>query len=119
MAETRITNVMAIDYVLNNVEELPEEIREKLLKIKASYENKSGNRKPTARQEENVGVKENLLAVLKDAGVGMTVTDILAADKENLDGVTCQRASVLLKQMIADKTVEKYIEKKKSYFKAI
>ena len=121
MAETtvKVTNVSALTYVLENVE-LPEEIKEKIEKIKSTFENKSGHRKPTARQEENVGVKADLLEALKAIGTGATITDILASDKDKFEGITCQRASALLKKMVEeDKTVEKYVEKKKPYFKAL
>lgn len=115
----KITNVSAIEYVLDNFD-IPAEYVEKLTKIRDSYANKSGNRKPTARQEENVRVKANLLAILTAADKAMTVTEILASDKDTFEGITGQRASALLKQMVeVDKTVTKFVDKKKSFFKAV
>jgi len=115
----KITNVSAIEFVLDNFD-IPEEYAEKLTKIRDSYANKSGNRKPTKQQELNKIVKANLQTALANAGKAMTVSEILASDKVTFDGITGQRASALLKQMVeVDKTAEKFVEKKKSYFRAV
>lgn len=115
----KVTNVKALEYVLENAV-LPEDIAEKIAKIRDSYVNKSGNRKPTARQEENVGVKAEIQRVLEDANTGLTVTEIIARADFGIAEVTNQRVSALLKQMVeVDKTAVKFVDKKKSYFKAV
>jgi len=114
----KITNVKALEYVLENAD-LPAEYAEKISKIKESFEKKSGsNRKPTIRQEENKAVKVEIAKVL-EGSEGMTASEILAnGDFE--DGMTNQRISALLRQMVNDdKTVDKFVEKKKSYFKLV
>lgn len=113
----KMTNVKAINYVVENFgADLPADVAEKLEKIKASFEKKSENRKPTATQKENEGVKEAILAVLNEAEGGLTVTEIQAKD-ETLGAVSNQKVSALLRQLIEANKVEKYTEKKKSYFK--
>jgi len=113
----KMTNVKAINYVVENFgADLPADVAEKLAKIKVSFEKKSENRKPTATQKENEGVKEAILAVLNEAEGGLTVTEIQAKD-ETLGAVSNQKVSALLRQLIEANKVEKYTEKKKSYFK--
>ena len=74
---------------------------------------KSANKKPTKTQEEN----ENLKVVILDnlTNEGMTVTE-LQAKSEVLGGLSNQRVSALLRQMIADGKVVKTVDKKKSFF---
>jgi hypothetical protein len=114
----KITNVKALEYVIENFEaDLPADVFEKLGKIKASFEKKSENRKATATQTENIGFKENILAVLADGG-SYTVTEIQGKDTA-LGALSNQRVSALLRQLIDDGKVEKTVDKKKSYFKAV
>lgn len=113
----KMTNVKAINYVVENFgADLPADVAEKLAKIKASFEKKSENRKPTATQKENEVVKEAILAVLEEAEGGLTVTEIQAKD-ETLGAASNQKVSALLRQLVEANKVEKYTEKKKSYFK--
>lgn len=75
--------------------------------------NASGERKPTAVQKANEGIKEEVLAVLAD-GELKTITDIV----KSLDGdFTNQKISALVRQLIADGKVEKVVDKRKSFFK--
>ena len=71
----------------------------------------SGERKPTAKQVENEGLKARILEILADGR--MTCGELAKA----LD-ITSQRCSALLRQLGADgtKEVEKVMEKKVAYF---
>ncbi len=74
-----------------------------------------GERKPTATQKENVGIKDAILEVLAE-GSALTVTEIVKA----LDGdFTNQKVSALVRQLVADGKVERFEEKRKAYFKAV
>lgn len=73
---------------------------------------KGGSRKATARQKENEGIKATILEVLSNEGI--TVTALLG--KMNVEGLTNQRVSALLRQLILDGKVIKTVEGKKSYF---
>ena len=75
---------------------------------------KSANRKPTANQQENVGLKEAIKAVL-NAEQGLTVSDIMKAD-EKLAGLTNQRVTALLTQLVKAEEVVRTVEKKKAYY---
>ena len=79
----------------------------------AVLDKKAGNKKPTKTQEENVAIKDEILSVLSE--VGATVTEI-QSKSEVLGGLSNQRVSALLRQMIADNLVVKTVDKKKSYF---
>ena len=78
----------------------------------------SAERKPTAVQKANEGIKEIILEVLEENGGLMTITDIQKAD-EKLSEMTNQRISALVRQLIADGKVERLEEKRKAYFKAV
>jgi len=74
---------------------------------------KSGSKKPTKTQEENVSLKEEIVSVLTSEGA--TVTEI-QTKSEILGTLSNQRVSALLKQLVEAGRVVKTIEKKKSYF---
>ncbi len=79
----------------------------------AGLNKKAGNKKPTKTQEENEVLKGVILDTLTDEGV--TVSE-LQAKNEVLGGLSNQRVSALLRQMIVDGKVEKVVDKKKSFF---
>ena len=74
---------------------------------------KSSSKKPTANQIENEKFKEIILETLTEQCKPMTVTEILTVS--NI-GITNQRASAILRQMVENGDVIKTIEKRKSYF---
>jgi predicted transcriptional regulator len=73
---------------------------------------RTGSKTPTKRQKENEILKEHILGVLSDEG--MTVTEIMTTLNE--DGLTNQRVSANLKQMVDNGTVNKAVVKGKSLF---
>ena len=77
---------------------------------------KSANKKPTKTQEENEGIKAEILNVLTEEGV--TVSD-LQSKSDVLGNLSNQRVSALLRQLIADGKVFKNVDKKKSYFSLV
>lgn len=74
---------------------------------------KSANKKATKTQEENVGIKAEIKSVL--TADGATVTDI-QSKSEMLAGLSNQRVSALLRQLVESGEVVKSTDKKKSYF---
>ena len=109
---TKLTYSQALEVAINAVDG---EVAEKLKALKASIDKKNaskGERKPTATQKANVGIKEEILVVLADGA--KTVTEVAKA----LDGeLSNQKVSALLRQLIADGKVERFEEKRKAYFK--
>lgn len=79
---------------------------------------KSGERKPTATQIANEGLKEIIMEVLNSTEEMLTVTDIIKSHAD-LAELSNQKVSSLVTQLKDAGKVEKVVEKRKSYFKAI
>lgn len=77
----------------------------------------TSEKKPTAVQVANEGLKEIIMNVLMDNGGLMTVTEIQKSCEE-LAELSNQKLSALVRQLKDDGKVEKVEDKRKSYFKA-
>lgn len=75
-------------------------------------DNRNLNRKPSKNQIENEGLKEDILLVLGETG--MTVTEVLKALGK--EGITNQRISALMTQLVKDNKAIRTVEKRKAYF---
>ncbi len=108
---TKMTYAVAIDSALNGV--VTDEVREKLEALKAQLAKRNkGERKPTKTQRENEGVKAQIADLLTDEG--KQCKDIAEAL-----GISGQKCSALLKQMVEAGLAEKFSEKRVTYFKAV
>lgn len=97
---------VAIAEVVDNTE-----YKDFLLKEAEKLANRSANRKPSAKQIENVGLANQIREVLAEAEAPMTIKEIIAA----LGGeYTSQKISALLRNL-GDEVVKTY-EKKVAYF---
>lgn len=77
----------------------------------------ASEKKPTAQQVANEGLKQTIVDVLAENGGLMTVTDIQKSCEE-LSELSNQKVSALIRQLKDDGKVEKVEDKRKSYFKA-
>lgn len=77
----------------------------------------SADKKPTAQQVANDGIK-TAIADGMTANRLYTVTELIKEIPECAE-LTNQRVSALLRQMIADGTVVKTVDKRKSYFQVV
>ena len=114
-----ITSAIA---ALNTIEGVNPEIIEKLTALKSSLDKKNAApRSLTAQQKKNEKLKDEIAEFLADnVNTGFTVTDILKAIP-SLEGDSNQHVSALLRQLAdteKDGRVEKYSEKRRTYFKA-
>ena len=75
----------------------------------------ASEKKPTAQQVLNEGVKQTIMDVLTENGGLMTVTDIQKSHAELAD-MSNQRLSALLRQLKDDKMVDRVEDKRKAYF---
>ena len=107
---TKMTYVQAIDYVLGLVND--DEVAEKLNALKAQLA-KRAIRKPSKNQQANENVKKDILDILY-ANEGLRCGDIA----EPL-GISGQKCSALLRQLVDAGLVEKYTEKRVTYFKRV
>lgn len=90
---------------------ITDEMVEMANKYIAQLDSRNENRKPSKTQVENEAFKADILGVL--GAEGMTVTEVMKA----LDnGLSNQKVSALLKQLVDTQQVTKTIEKRKSYF---
>ena len=78
----------------------------------------SGEKKPTAAQIANDGIKETILAVLESVGRGMTISEMQKANAE-LGELSTSKVSALVRQLKEDNVVERYEDKRKAYFKLV
>ena len=109
----KMTNVKALAYVLENCE-LTTEVKEKLEKMKIQFEKKnSAEKKPTATQIANEGIKNIILETLSEKS--MTITEMQKANSE-LAELSNQKISALLKQMTESGSIKREEIKRKAYF---
>ena len=110
----KTTNVKALAYVLDNYD-LPTEIHAKLEKMKIQFEKKnSAEKKPTATQIANEGIKNLILEVIGNSS--LTITEMQKINGE-LAERSNQKISALLKQMVENGSVVREEIKRKAYFK--
>lgn len=115
--EKKMTNVIAMNYVIENFgADMPEDVLAKIESIKASFEKKSANRKPTATQIANESLKATIIDVLSANGSAMTVTEISKASADFAE-LSNQKITSLVTQLKKEGKVEKIVDGKKSTFK--
>jgi polyhydroxyalkanoate synthesis regulator phasin len=111
----KMTNVKAINYVLENCN-VPSDVAEKLAKMKDQFVKKNtAERKPTANQVENAGLKTAILDFLADNKGAYTITDLMKSVSALAD-LSNQRVSALVRQLVEDGSVVRTEEKRKAYF---
>lgn len=77
-------------------------------------DNKRKNSKPTKTQEENLKIMETIVTCLTSEP--STISEIQKRNEE-LETLSNQKMSALLKKLIDAERVEKVMDKKKAYFK--
>ena len=109
---TKMTYAVALDVAINAVAD--ETVKEKLEALKAQIAKKSsGERKLTATQKDNIGFKDAILEGLGDGKY--TITDIMKS-VDAVNGLSNQRVSALVRQMVADGLLVREEIKRKAYF---
>ena len=110
----KITNVKALSIVLDTCE-LSAEVRAKLETMKSQFEKKnSAEKKPTATQIANEGIKSVILETLGNGS--LTITEMQKLNSE-LAELSNQKISALLKQMVENGSVVREEIKRKAHFK--
>lgn len=111
----KMTNLKAVAYVLENCT-LPADVREKMEKIQASFEKKAtGERKPTATQVANEGLKVAILSYMAEQPNRLFTISELIKEVPELEGLSNQKVSALVTQMVGT-SIKKIVEKRKSNF---
>lgn len=106
---TKMTYVEALAIAINAVEDV--EAVERLEALKAQLEKRNASRGQTKAQKANEGLKAEILAFVGEAGT------VRAGDVATHFGVSGQKASALLNQLVKAEALEKFAEKKVTFFK--
>ena len=106
---TKMTYVEALNVALEAVENA--EAVERLEALKAQLEKRNASRGQTKTQKANEGLKAEILAFVGEAG------PVRAGEVGTHFGVQVQKASALLKQLVEAGKLERYTEKKVTFFK--
>ena len=116
----KMTNRKALMYAVDNLSDAPDEVIQKLLKMIEQLDKKNASpKKMTAQQEKNEGLKSVIAEFLSEnEGKGFTVSDLLKAIPE-FEGDSNQHVSALMRQLVQSGTVEKYSEKRRTYFRIV
>ena len=77
----------------------------------------SADKKPTAQQTANDGIKAEILEGMAE-GKLYTITDLIKEIPDCAD-LTNQRVSALVRQLMANGSVERVEEKRKAYFRKV
>ena len=119
MATTKMTTVKALDYVLDNygdMDDFPVEVKEKLLKMKEqALKKNTAPRKPSKSQVENDELRVKILDYLIEENAPKRISEICAGIPE-LEDASSQRISGLLRPLILHGRVEKFIDKRVTFF---
>ena len=112
MTTPKTTQRTALLYAIENLPDAPAEIIEKWNAMLTALDKKnSAERKPTAKQTENVGIKSAILSEM-EAGEQYTAADIAKTH----EGLTVQRVSALLTQLVNEGAIVKTVDKRKSFY---
>ena len=120
MTNKKMTNAMALEIAIEVMKETDAEkyteVIEKLDKMLVQVNKKSSaNRKPTATQLENEGLKEKIVEYLKNTGKRLTVSEMMK-EIEGLEELSNQRVTSLATFLYKEGKIDREVEKRKAYF---
>ena len=113
----KMTNKMALNYVLENCT-VPSEISDKLKAMIAALDKKNtAERKPTAKQNENAAIRTAIVEFINEnaEGDGFTCADLLGACPA-VEGRSNQYVSAILRQAVLAGEISKGTVKRRTYF---
>ena len=120
MTNKKMTNAMALEIAIEVMKETDAEkyaeVIEKLDKMLVQVNKKSSaNRKPTATQLENEGLREKIVEYLKNTGKRLTVSEMMK-EIEGLEELSNQRVTSLATFLYKEGKIDREVEKRKAYF---
>ena len=120
MTNKKMTNAMALEIALEVMKETDAEkyaeVIEKLDKMLAQVNKKSSaNRKPTATQLENEGLRVKIAEYLTNTGKRLTVSEMMK-EIEGLEELSNQRVTSLATSLYKEGKINREVEKRKAYF---
>lgn len=114
----KMTNARALTFVLDTyADTLPTAVKDKLDSMLVQVNKRSSaERKPTAVQKENEGLKSAILDYMIENGGKYTISELIKVVPE-LDGLTVNKVSGVVRSMKDnDKSVVRIEDKRKAYF---
>ena len=105
---TKMTYAQAIDFAINGT--INDEVVERLEALKAQLAKRSASKGMTKTQKENEVIKTNIVSFLSENGAKR------ASEVGAEFGISGQKASALLKQLVDAGVVVKMMEKKVALF---
>jgi hypothetical protein len=109
---SKMTQRTALLYAIENLSDAPADVLDKLNAMLVALDKKnSAERKPTAKQTENASIKAQILAGM-EPDVQYTSADVA----KSYEGLTVQRVSALLTQLVNDGALVKTVDKRKSFY---
>lgn len=117
MTNTKMTNRIALTYAIENCD-LPADVREKFVAMIAALDRKSSaERKPSAKQTANEGVRAAVVEFINAnaEGDGFTCSDLLKVCPA-VEGKSNQYVSAILRQAVLAGEVSKGTVKRRTYF---
>ena len=120
MTNKKMTNAMALEIALEVLKETGAEkyteVIEKLDKMLVQVNKKSSaNRKPTATQLENEGLRVKIAEYLTNTGKRLTVSEMMK-EIEGLEELSNQRVTSLATSLYKEGKIDREVEKRKAYF---
>lgn len=117
MANNKLTNKKALEWVLKNTA-MPADVREKLENMAASLDRKSSSatHKPTKAQEENAALRDRIMEFLEEHPNLLVTCSDIGKKVPELEGMTTQKISPLMRVLEAEGKVTKLVEKGKSLY---
>ena len=115
--EKKMTKREMFEQIKNSYNLTPAEVAFIDHELELLAKKNASEKKPTAQQVANEGLKSVILNVLTENGGLMTITDIQKSSAELAD-LSNQRISAIVRQMVGI-TVERVEDKRKAYFKAM
>ena len=116
----KMTNRKALEIAITAIGDTNADATAKLENMIAQLDKKNASpKKLTAQQEKNIAMSGEVLNFLLDhEGEGFTVSDLLKSVPV-LEGDSNQHASALMRGLVLAGSVEKYTDKRRTYFRAL
>lgn len=120
MTNEKMTNRKALTYAINHLSDAPQDVLDKLTNMVAQLDKKNASpKKLTAQQEKNLSIGAEITDFLFDhEGEGFTVSDLLKS-VPSCEGDSNQHVSAIMRSLVLGGSVEKYTDKRRTYFRAV
>lgn len=114
----KMTQLLAVTYAIENLPNAPADVMEKLKSIQSSLETKANAvRKPTPKQVENAGFKQDILAWM-EPDTFYSITDVTkGVPSISAAGLSSARVTAMVSQLVKDGSLVREEVKGKARFK--